>query len=67
MRAEMSFVRGIDLFFLQIDQRTNGFDMMFRNDSGQTAGASHEGLWSMVDLGTLVDLVPLAWRTLVFG
>ena len=33
----------------------------------QSAGAPHGGLWSMVDLGTLVNPVPLAWGILVFG
>ncbi len=33
----------------------------------RSAGAPRGGLWSMVDLGTLVNPVPLAWRTLVFG
>ena len=33
MRTEMLLVRGIEFFFLQIDQRTNGFVMMFRKDN----------------------------------
>ena len=65
MRAEMSFVRGIDLGFLQIDQRTNGFIMMFRKDNIDDPPwplAEDFGLW--LTLGR--RLLPLAWRTLVF-
>ena len=52
-------------FFLQIDQRTNGFVMMFRKDSiVDPPSAPHGGLWSIVTSGRCP--LPLAWRNFVF-
>ena len=68
MRTEILFVRSVIYVFF-VDRSE---DESFRHDVPErqhcrSAGAPHGGLWSMVDLGTLVNLVPLAWRTLVFG
>ena len=53
MRTEL-FLLGVLMFcFLQIDQRTNGFVMMFRKDNiVDPPSAPHGGLWSLADLGT---------------
>ena len=76
MRIEMLIVRGINVFFLQIDQRTNGFVVMFQKDNiyvdlsvplmedfdlWLTSGQC----WSLADLGTL-SRCPYQWRSLVF-
>ncbi len=68
MRMEMLLVRSV-IFVIFVDRSE---DESFCHDVPErqhcrSAGAPHGGLWSMVDLGMLVNPVPLAWRTLVFG